>query len=230
VYPPPAAKGGGKGGGKGDGKGGGDGDGKGGRGGGGRPNEVSNFDFAQIDMVVATVREVARKAAREATAAQGGGSGGGSASGRILLVLHTNHTDRQRLSDSDAAILARWRSEGLLYTTPMGMNDDWYWLHAAVVSGEGCRVVSNDQMRDHHFGLLHTSAFARWKERHVRPFSIHSPPPDANADTPKEVRLLDPLPYSHRMQEHVGQDVWHVPVAGETPDAWLCVHRAKDGD
>ena len=44
------------------------------------------------------------------------------------------------------------------------------------------------------------------------------------------MRLLDPLPYSHRMQEHVGQDVWHVPVAGETPDAWLCVHRAKDGD
>ena len=27
-----------------------------------------------------------------------------------------------------------------------------YWLYAAMASGDGASVVSNDEMRDHHFG------------------------------------------------------------------------------
>ena len=44
-----------------------------------------------------------------------------------------------------------WKARRLLYTTPRGMNDDWFWLYAGVASTQGDRrhsiVVSNDQMR-----------------------------------------------------------------------------------
>eukprot|EP01052_Picozoa_sp_SAG31_P072374 SAG31_NODE_31344_length_369_cov_0.885185_1_plen_71_part_10 len=45
----------------------------------------------------------------------------------------------------------QWRAQKVLYTTPRGMNDDWFWLYAGVVgtrgSGHHTIVVSNDQMR-----------------------------------------------------------------------------------
>ena len=41
------------------------------------------------------------------------------------------------------------------------------------------------------------------------------------------MRLLDPLPYSHCMQQGEG-GVWHVPVQGEAPDSWLCLHQSED--
>ena len=45
-------------------------------------------------------------------------------------------------------------------------NDDWYWLHGAVVNGSSCYVISNDQMRDHNFSMLRPRAFLKWRERH----------------------------------------------------------------
>ena len=148
---------------------------------------------------------------------------------RLLVVLHTNHTNRDRLCARDASIVDRWRSEGVLYTSPHGMNDDWYWLHAAVSSGEGCKVISNDEMRDHHFAMLWPPAFVRWKERHVLHFEFpHSllggsdPPP----------LLIEPRPYSHAMQEDAAAGgVWHIPVQSEMNDAWISVRppRANPG-
>jgi len=38
----------------------------------------------------------------------------------------------------------RWRDEGVLYSTPSGANDDWYWLYAALwlnLDGEGSSEV-----------------------------------------------------------------------------------------
>eukprot|EP01047_Picozoa_sp_COSAG01_P002952 COSAG01_NODE_83_length_27807_cov_20.014581_13_plen_50_part_00 len=39
----------------------------------------------------------------------------------------------------------------------MQMNDDWFWLYAGVVAtitNPNSIIVSNDQMRDHHFNML----------------------------------------------------------------------------
>ena len=47
-----------------------------------------------------------------------------------------------------------------------GNNDDWYWLYAAVCSGDNILVVTNDQMRDHHFCMLAPRFFLKWRERH----------------------------------------------------------------
>lgn len=65
-----------------------------------------------------------------------------------------------------------WRQADVLYSTPGGMNDDWFWLHAALVSGPGTLVLTNDEMRDHHFQMLAPRSFLRWKDRHQIHFSF----------------------------------------------------------
>ena len=70
-----------------------------------------------------------------------------------LLILHCRHVSKFMIPNEKAAeVVRRWRSENCLYATPKGFNDDWFWLHAAVA--HQCKVVTNDEMRDHHFQLL----------------------------------------------------------------------------
>ncbi|CAN0405306.1 unnamed protein product, partial [Laminaria digitata] len=54
----------------------------------------------------------------------------------------------------------------MLQTCAPKNNDDWYWLHAAVYTGGKVLVLTNDEMRDHHFSMLSHRSFQRWKERH----------------------------------------------------------------
>ena len=82
---------------------------------------------------------------------------------RPLLVLHSRHTAASALPTEFAPIVAAWRAEALVYETPPKWNDDWFWLYTAVALG--CRVVTNDEMRDHHFQMLSPRFFQRWKER-----------------------------------------------------------------
>ncbi|KAJ1401664.1 hypothetical protein B484DRAFT_300011, partial [Ochromonadaceae sp. CCMP2298] len=49
-------------------------------------------------------------------------------------------------------------------------NDDWFWLYAAVSLRK--RVVTNDEMRDHHFQLLHPRWFNLWRERNRVQFTF----------------------------------------------------------
>ena len=158
------------------------------------------FQCAQIDSVLTAVRSANPK-------------------GRVLLVLHVSHTDARSTRPYDTTLIQRWRKEGVLYVSPAGMNDDWYWLYAAFASGRACRAVSNDEMRDHHFGMLHSRAFLRWKERHLVRFEI---PPNCH----EEPILLPPLPYSHTMQESTG-GAWHLPRANSVPNGWLCLQPPR---
>jgi len=50
-----------------------------------------------------------------------------------------------------------------LYLAPRGYNDDWFSLYAALVAR--CPMLSNDELRDHHFQLLQPKFFTRWRER-----------------------------------------------------------------
>ena len=34
----------------------------------------------------------------------------------------------------------------------LGSNDDWYWMYVTVYLK--CHIVTNDEMRDHHFQML----------------------------------------------------------------------------
>ena len=70
-----------------------------------------------------------------------------------LLILHSRHVSKFMIPNENTADLVKtWRKGGYLYATPKGFNDDWFWLYASVKYQ--CKVVTNDEMRDHHFQLL----------------------------------------------------------------------------
>ena len=107
----------------------------------------------------------------------------------------------------------RWRQAGLLYKTPPKMNDDWFWLYGSVWSTEKKNrtlVITNDQMRDHHFLMLQRPAFLKWRERHVVHFHFES---RSRSALPT---FLMPLPWSERLQRSsdpsTKMQVWHAPL------------------
>lgn len=69
-----------------------------------------------------------------------------------LLVLHCRHLHTKAVPSDCTHLVASWKAENMLYDTPKGANDDWFWLTAAVTLR--CCVVTNDLMRDHHFQVI----------------------------------------------------------------------------
>lgn len=110
---------------------------------------------------------------------------------RVLLFLHQRHFEEPLLPPYAKDIVQKWNKEQVLYRTPFGFNDDWFWMHAALWSGRDTLVISNDEMRDHHFQMLAHRYFLHWKERH----QIHFERGEDN-------RLIfhHPLCYSRRIQ------------------------------
>ena len=74
-----------------------------------------------------------------------------------LLVLHCRHVDEKNFPPGAEGreigrLVQSWRATGRLFATPRSFNDDWFWLYAAVKHNS--MVITNDEMRDHHFQLL----------------------------------------------------------------------------
>ncbi|KAL8532926.1 hypothetical protein ACS0TY_009261 [Phlomoides rotata] len=167
-----------------------------------------NFSFSQIARVVNQLRRI-------------------SPSKKLpLVVLHKNRvTGGPAQHPNNRKLLEGWKNAGALYATPVGSNDDWYWLYAAVSSK--CLLVTNDEMRDHLFNLLGNSFFPRWKEKH----QVRLRPSAADG-----MSLQMPPPYSIVIQEsETGR--WHIPSATReeedvdtittTPRRWICATRGK---
>lgn len=70
---------------------------------------------------------------------------------RPLLILHCRHVFND-IPDMYKDVVKSWRKKNILYVTPAGCNDDTFWLYLTVHLG--CDVVTNDEMRDHHFQML----------------------------------------------------------------------------
>ena len=157
---------------------------------------------------------------------------------RVLLVMHQRHFSPKMIPDKFRYLEREWNKLGALYKTPFGMNDDWFWLHAALEYRT--LVVTNDEMRDHHFQMLAPRMFLRWKERHQIHFNFggweyaespyrsqqrHNEPNNRNNGRPRksrDVQLEYPDVYSRRIQRV--NDGLVVPLAkrGDT-------HRFLDG-
>lgn len=133
-----------------------------------------------------------------------------------LVVLHKKRLRALLENAYYRELLEEWINEKVLYGTPFGSNDDWYWLYAAVK--RKCLLVTNDEMRDHIFELLGSSFFAIWKERHQVKYTF----------VKGEPKLLMPPTYSVVIQESENGS-WHVPLAGEVAEessrSWLCMSR-----
>jgi hypothetical protein len=72
-----------------------------------------------------------------------------------LLILHSRHLSPRLVPAHDAKVvdyIHSWKAMDCVYATPKGFNDDWFWCFAAVKYR--LQVVTNDEMRDHHFQLL----------------------------------------------------------------------------
>lgn len=133
-----------------------------------------------------------------------------------LIVLHKKRVKSLYEDASNRELLDEWTEKGVLYGTPYGSNDDWYWLYAAVKLK--CFLVTNDEMRDHIFELVGSDFFVKWKERHQIRYNF----------VKGAVELYMPPPYSVVIQESEN-GAWHVPLAGECNDessrTWLCISR-----
>ncbi|KAK6163576.1 hypothetical protein DH2020_000440 [Rehmannia glutinosa] len=155
------------------------------------------FSIAQLDAVVKEVHGKSKKLP--------------------LVILHKKRV-RSLLEDaSKRELIDEWMDQGVLYGTPFGSNDDWYWLYAAVKLK--CLLVTNDEMRDHIFELLGSNFFFRWKDRHQVRYTFMK----------GNLKLIMPPSYSLVIQESE-KGSWHVPIAGEVSDEslrnWLCVTRS----
>ncbi|PRQ32222.1 putative ribonuclease P [Rosa chinensis] len=133
-----------------------------------------------------------------------------------LVVLHNRRFRSLVENPSHRKVVEEWMDKGILYTTPSGSNDDWYWLYAAVKLK--CLLVTNDEMRDHIFELLGSSFFLKWKERHQVRYTF----------VKGNLKLQTPPPYSSVIQESESGS-WHVPVADDSDEeparTWLCITR-----
>lgn len=133
-----------------------------------------------------------------------------------LVVIHNKRLRAFQGSPSCQKLLEEWVAQGVLYATPSGSNDDWYWLYAAVKMK--CLLVTNDEMRDHIFALLGSSFFLQWKERHQVHYTFVKGVPN----------LKMPPTYSILIQESE-RGSWHIPLANENTDelsrSWLCITR-----
>lgn len=133
---------------------------------------------------------------------------------RILVILHVGRLHSPQAKAPKArAVIDKLRRNNQLFSTPVGSNDDWYWLYAAIMARESSLVISNDECRDHIFELLTPEYFLKWKERHMVRFSFKK---DYRRGLTADIVL--PAPYTPCIQE-LYKGTWMVPcVDGK----WLC--------
>ncbi|KAL7559887.1 hypothetical protein ACA910_005384 [Epithemia clementina (nom. ined.)] len=150
-----------------------------------------HLDYHQLDWMI---RHLRRQPRRQQRGGQQGTSGpnlyaekqdvGGTLSGsqhkdnnnndrhglaNVLVFLHVRHL--KQAPPEYRSMMQRWKNSGVLYSTPWGMNDDSFWIQAALYF-PGALLVTNDEMRDHFFQMLAPRSFVRWKERHQIHFTF----------------------------------------------------------
>ena len=136
-----------------------------------------------------------------------------------LVVLHINRTRGPAASTPKAKALLKTLTERKQFqAAPMGSNDDWYWMYAAVAAGSKGILVSNDEMRDHLFNLLAPKYFKKWKQRHQMRYTF--------SGDPNTLAFENPPPFTRCTQvlrkATDGSMSWMFPVAGTDDDDWLC--------
>lgn len=157
-----------------------------------------------------------------------------------IVILHCRHIAPETVPSHCLELINYWKSSNnknnspnlRFYFTPGGYNDDIFWLYSTVKLD--IHIVTNDEMRDHHFQMLSPKWFIRWKDRHQIHFTFgklankceigrkedhqNSVEEEGNESTSgtggstsnvvhlREVTLTFPLKYSHRMQIYTSND------------------------
>ncbi|EAN76902.1 hypothetical protein, conserved [Trypanosoma brucei brucei TREU927] len=125
---------------------------------------------------------------------------------KSVVMLHSRHV--RSPSKENLVWLEKWGQESSLIVCPGFLNDDYCWLFAAI-HRPNCLVVSNDQMRDHHFSLLSRRSFLRWRQRHLVTYRARF----SWATGAVSLLLSLPRPYAVWVQRgQLSPSHWHVPV------------------
>lgn len=125
---------------------------------------------------------------------------------RPLIVLHERHTSIANAPASNVPYLQKWQSESVLLPSPAFLNDDYCWLLASMAR-PSCAVVTNDLMRDHHFGMLSQRAFLRWRQRVRIPYKAFVQAIDGAV----KLNVSPPALFSTWTQQDAVTKRWHVP-------------------
>ena len=143
----------------------------------------------------------------------------------VLLVMHERHFSRKLMPVWAQPIVNKWINSEILFQAPAGMNDDWFWLHAALWGGRSTLVVTNDEMRDHNFQMLSPRSFLRWKERQQIHFSFGV----WNGER-RPLLLEYPAKYSRRIQRVDDGLVVPLPKRGDQNRFLDGLHVANDDE
>ncbi|KPA86644.1 hypothetical protein ABB37_00749 [Leptomonas pyrrhocoris] len=156
---------------------------------------------------------------------------------RAIIVLHSRHLTNP--TPENATFADRWGSMGALLPSPGFLNDDYCWLYA-VLTRQDSSIISNDQMRDHHFCMLQPRFFVRWRQRHRITYKAMYNRVSRTAT----LRIHLPCVYSVWVQQVCSAGGaprhWHVPylsgidvlhqATNQTTSTNADVELGKDGD
>uniref|UniRef100_UPI00358EBB82 mitochondrial ribonuclease P catalytic subunit isoform X2 n=1 Tax=Myxine glutinosa TaxID=7769 RepID=UPI00358EBB82 len=146
--------------------------------------------------------------------------------GHRLLVLGRKHM----LQGTN-----RWQSEDMqklkkladCFFTDNISKDDPFLIYACLYSGQGCRFITNDLMRDHKAGLCdqHTQLiFFKWQRSHQLMLDY----------APHRAIRFKPV-QKHDVVIQASEDLWHIPHDADTvqrstyevPYHWLCLRKRR---
>ena len=89
------------------------------------------------------------------------------------------------------------------------MNDDWFFIYGSILK-DNCKVVTNDQLRDHIFKIskkdLYQDVLKKWIERRVINYEFKF----NDYENLNTLKLKFPLKYSVRVQKI--ENKWYIPL------------------
>jgi mitochondrial ribonuclease P protein 3 len=151
---------------------------------------------------------------------------------KAIIVLHNRHLSNP--TPDNVPFADKWNAMGALLPSPGFLNDDYCWLYAVLTRRDSC-IISNDQMRDHHFCMLQPRFFVRWRQRHRITYKAMY----NRASRTATLRVHLPRKYSVWVQLTAPRH-WHIPyiasidilhqATNQTTSTSADVELGKDGD
>lgn len=144
-----------------------------------RPNKGNSINFKQIDIVRKELTKMGNN---------------------VVIILHKRHI--KEMTKFQNLIYNNWKKNNEVYITPIGINDDIFWLYTSLYSS--AYIITNDRMRDHHFNIDYNK-IVKWKKKYIINYEI------LQKNVPK---LFFPKNYSETFQ-NINKYTWFIPFKDE---------------
>ena len=103
-----------------------------------------------------------------------------------------------------------------MYYTPKSNNDDWFFIWGGIITSNAY-IMSNDKFRDHIFSVSEDK-FKKYFKQLIIEYEVVSP---------KDRRtIVIKMPAKVTRCAQKIKNFWHIPIASEQNDQWICVNTA----